>query len=544
MSATTVTVWPMDTDRATAQSPDTSPNLPGVVTGRAASIALAVVLAASFMDLLDATIVTVAAPAITTDLGAGPSQLQWVLAAYILALGCGLISGGRIGDTYGRRRMFLASLAAFALTSALCALAASPELLIAARAAQGLAAGLMVPAVFGILRSCFAPADMAKAFGAYGAVQGLAAVAGPLLGGFLVDANLFGLGWRTIFWVNVPVAVLALMVGLRVLPETTERAFTRLDLAGAGLAAAAVLLLLGPLVQGRDWGWPWWGFAIIAAGVMLLPAFLAHERAVAGRGGQPVLDPALLRLRSFTAGLAVATVFFGAIGAFFLTLSMYLQAGTGRSAWQTGVVILPYALGSILTSGLGVALAARAGRALLITGALTLAASQALLWLVVRGGDDPGYWSLAVPLLVGGLGLGLAAPILVNVVLAGVPGRDAGAAGGGAVHRHPAGRGRRHSRARHRLLHRPQQPRKHEVSTPHVQKRVRRRVAPGDGSVPGGSGPHARPAPGDRPTGACRDPRRRVKPHFPRCTALGVGWVPRGPKRSRPLSHGLVTVAS
>lgn len=420
----------MDTDRATAHPASASLRPPGVVAGRVASIALLVVLAASFMDLLDATIVTVAAPAITTDLGAGPSQLQWVLAAYILALGCGLITGGRIGDTYGRRRVFLASLAAFALTSALCALAANPELLIAARVAQGLAAGLMVPAVFGIIRSCFAPADMAKAFGAYGAVQGLAAVAGPLLGGFLVDADLFGLGWRTIFWVNVPVAVLALLLGRRVLPETTDRAPARLDLAGAGLATAAVLLLLGPLVQGRDWGWPWWGFAIIAAGMVLLLCFLAHERAVVGRGGQPVLDPALLRLRSFTAGLAVSTVFFGAIGAFFLTLSIYLQAGTGRSAWQTGVVMLPYALGSILTSGLGVALAARAGRALLIAGSLTLALSQALLWLVVRGGDDPGYWSLAVTLLVGGLGLGLAAPILVNVVLAGVPGRDASAAGG------------------------------------------------------------------------------------------------------------------
>jgi MFS family permease len=168
----------------------------------------------------------------------------------------------------------------------------------------------------------------------------------------------------------------------------------------------------------------------MAAGGLLLAGFLAYERSVARRRGQPVLDPGLLRVRSFSAGLVASLFFFGAIGAFFLTLSIYLQAGTGRTAWQTGLVMLPYAIGSILTSGFGIALAARAGRVLLVSGSLTLAASQALVWFAVRDGQDPGYWMLAAALFVGGLGLGLAAPILVNVVLAGIPGRDAGAAGG------------------------------------------------------------------------------------------------------------------
>jgi len=246
----------------------------------------------------------------------------------------------------------------------------------------------------------------------------------------LVDADLFGLGWRCIFWVNVPIAAVALLLGRRVLPESRSQSRTPLDVVGAVLSSVAVLLVLLPLVQGRDWGWPWWGFALMAAGVLLLGGFGVYEHSVARRGGQPVLDPSLLRVRSFSAGLSVAVLFFGAIGAFFLTLSIYLQAGTGRSAWQTALVILPYAIGSILTSGLGVALAAKAGRALLVTGSLVLAASQALLWAVVHGGADPGYWMLALALFIGGLGLGLAAPILVNVVLAGVPGRDAGAAGG------------------------------------------------------------------------------------------------------------------
>ncbi|WP_345576251.1 MFS transporter [Nonomuraea rosea] len=388
------------------------------------------VLFASFMDLLDATIVTVAAPAIAAELHASEAQLQWMLAGYVLALGSGLIIGGRIGDDYGRRRMFLASLAAFAVASAACALATGPSMLIGTRVLQGLAGGLMVPQVFGIIRSSFPPAGMAKAFGAYGAVQGLAAVAGPLMGGFLVDADLFGLGWRTIFWVNVPIAAVALVLGSRVLPESTSRHRAVPDVVGAVLLTLGVVLVLLPLVQGRDWGWPWWGFALMAAGVLLLGGFLAYERSVARRGGQPVLDPALLRVRSFGAGLLASVFFFGAIGAFFLTLSIYLQAGTGRTAWQTGLVILPYAIGSILTSGLGVAMAAKAGRSLLVSGSLALAASQALLWFIVRDGQNPGYWMLAPALFIGGLGLGLAAPILVNVVLAGIPGKDAGAAGG------------------------------------------------------------------------------------------------------------------
>lgn len=400
------------------------------MAGRRASAALLVVLFASFMDLLDVTILTVAAPDIARDLGAGEAHLQWMLAAYTLALGAGLITGGRIGDDHGRRRVFLVSLTCFALASAACALAPTAQWLIALRAVQGLAGGFMVPQVFGIIRSSFAPAEVARAFGAYGAVQGMASVAGPLLGGALVDANLWGLGWRTIFWINVPVAVVAIALGLRVLPESTARQRARLDVVGAVWSAAAIVAILLPLVQGRDWGWPWWGWVLLAAGVVALGGFVAYERALSARGGQPVFEPSLLSIRPFTAGLAAAALFFGAIAPFFLVLSIYLQVGTGRSAWDTGLVMLPYALASMITSGAGVALAAKAGRALLVIGAVTIAASHGLLWWFLRDGGEPGTWALATALFVGGLGLGLGAPILVNVVLAGVPGRHAGAAGG------------------------------------------------------------------------------------------------------------------
>ncbi|MEV5599179.1 MFS transporter [Streptomyces sp. NPDC052496] len=400
------------------------------VSGSSAVVALVVVLIASFMELLDATIITVAAPAIAEGLGAGAATLQWTVAGYTLALGAGLITGGRVGDQFGRRRVFLIGLAAFAVTSAACALAPDPVVLVVTRVAQGLAGGLMVPQVFGIIRSSFAPAVRAKAFGAYGAVLGLASVAGPLLGGLLVDADVFGLGWRTIFWVNVPVAAAGLVLGLRFLPESNAAGRARLDLPGAALAALAAVCVLLPLVQGREWGWPWWGFVLLALSVPVTALFLRRERRLVARGGQPVLDPGLLRVRAFSSGLAASALFFGAIGSFFLLLSLYLQYGTGRSALEAGAVILPYAVGSTLTSGAGVQLAARAGRRLLVTGSLILAASQLLLLFVVRGGAEPAYWQLALPLFVGGLGLGLTSPSLVNVVLAGVPARDAGAAGG------------------------------------------------------------------------------------------------------------------
>jgi predicted MFS family arabinose efflux permease len=203
-----------------------------------------------------------------------------------------------------------------------------------------------------------------------------------------------------------------------------------LDLFGAILAAAAAVLLLLPLVQGRDWGWPWWGFALLSLSVVTAALFIVGEQRLAARGGQPILNPDLLRVRSFISGLSASLLFFGSIGSFFLLLALYLQLGTGRSALETGLVILPYAIGSIITSGIGVQLAARAGRFLLVTGALVLAASQTLLLIIVRDSADPSYWALALPLLLCGLGLGLTAPSLVDLVLAGVPAKDAGAASG------------------------------------------------------------------------------------------------------------------
>ena len=400
------------------------------VSQKKSTLPLLVVLFVSFIDLVDATIVVVAAPAIEASIGATGAQLQWVVAAYTLALGAGLITGGRLGDSYGRKRIFLIGLTAFGITSALCALAPNPEGLIAFRAAQGLAAGIMVPQVFGIIRGSFDPAQRAKAFGAYGAVQGLAAVAGPLLGGFLISINLFGLDWRSIFWINVPICVVAFIVGVWVLPESRSDRRAPFDFVGAVLAAAGVLLLLLPFIQSTAWGWGALSWGLLVAAVIVLGVFVGYERRITRRGGEPIFDPGLLKIRSFSAGLIASVLFFSGIGSLFLMLSVYLQDAAGRTALETGLVMLPYAIGSMITSGIGVALAAKAGRALLVTGSLTVAASYIALWAVVKDGTDPGYWLLAVALFIGGLGLGLVVPILVNVILAHVPGPQAGAAGG------------------------------------------------------------------------------------------------------------------
>ncbi|GAA1657631.1 hypothetical protein GCM10009806_28060 [Microbacterium flavum] len=372
----------------------------------------------------------VAAPAIEASTGASRAQLQWVVAAYTLALGAGLITGGRLGDSYGRKRIFLLGLAAFAVTSALCALAGTPEALIGFRAAQGLAAGIMVPQVFGIIRGSFAPEQRAKAFGAYGAVQGLASVAGPLLGGLLVIANLFGMEWRSIFWINVPICVIAFIIGIRVLPESRSDRRSAFDIIGAVLAAAGIVLLLLPLIQSTSWGWEAPSWALLGAAVVVLAVFVLYERRLLARGGDPVFDPTLIKSRSFSAGLIASVLFFSGIGSLFLMLSVYLQDGAGRTALETGLTILPYAIGSLITSGIGVAFAARAGRLLLVAGSLVVALSYVALWAAVNTGEDPGYWPLAGGLFLGGLGLGLVVPILVNVILAGVPGQHAGAAGG------------------------------------------------------------------------------------------------------------------
>jgi EmrB/QacA subfamily drug resistance transporter len=394
-------------------------------------VGLAVVLTAGFMQLVDISIVNVAIPSIQRDLDATYSQIQWVLAGYQLAFAVMLITGGRLGDIFGRKRLFMIGMAGFTLASALCGLAQSPGMLIGSRVLQGLMGAVMFPQILSVIQVTFPPKERASAFGLFGATIGLATITGPLVGGLLIQADLFGLQWRPIFLVNVPIGVLALAAAARYLIESRAPRALRLDPIGVTIVTAGLLLFVYPLVQGRDLDWPLWTFLSMAAAVPVLVLFGVYERHKKRLDGSPLIDLDLFRQRSFVPGLAVAGIFFMGIPAFFLTFSLWLQIGLGFTALHAGLTGIPFAVGSALASAASVRLAPALGRRILSVGSLLLVAGMAtLIWTVDRYGGAIHSWQLIPALLVCGLGLGSVVAPLVNVVLAGIRGQDAGAASG------------------------------------------------------------------------------------------------------------------
>ncbi len=398
-------------------------------------LALLVLLLAGFMDLLDTTIVNIALPDIGRTLHASSAALQWIVLGYTLAFGMLLVVGGRLGDLFGRRQVFALGVVGFTLASALCGLASSADVLVIARLLQGSAAALMVPQVLSIIQVSFSSSERAKALGAYGAVNGLAAVAGPLLGGWFTSADWHGLSWRPIFLINVPVGALTLLLTFLLIRETRAARVTRLDLPGMALLTLGLLALLGPLVQGRELGWPLWSILLPLASLLLLAAFVWWERRQERLGGDPLLPPSLFRQRAFTAGLLVNLVFAAGVASLFLVLAVTLQSGLGFTPWQASLVIVPFSLAVAVGSGLSVVLG-RFGRLPLQLGTLLLAAGALGLLLVLNTfGADLNAWRLTLPLATCGLGMGLVIAPLLDVILSGVPGESAGAASGvlGAV---------------------------------------------------------------------------------------------------------------
>ena len=394
--------------------------------------ALIVALLAVFMDLVDITIVLIAAPSIQADLGTGYSSIQWVIAAYSLALGLGLITGGRLGDIVGRKRMFLTGVAGFTIASALCALAPSAGMLIGTRVLQGAAAAMMVPQVLAMIQVSFPPEERAKAFGVYGAVNGLAAAAAPIVGGLLVGNDVFGLDWRSVFWVNVPIGLFALIAGAAWIRESHAERRPRLDLPGVVLVTGALLLLLYPLIQGAELDWPGWVWLMMAGSVPAFGCFAWYQaRRVRGRGGDPLVPLSLFGSRSFAAGLIAVLVMFSAISAFFMVLTIQLQNGHGFSALTVGLTFMAWPIGLAATAGMAVRYAAVIGRRLVSIGAVLLTAAMVGLIATIHwAGADLSGWHLAPALLAGGIGFGMVAPILVDMVLATVPRHSAGAASG------------------------------------------------------------------------------------------------------------------
>ncbi|HEV8648395.1 MAG TPA: MFS transporter [Actinomycetes bacterium] len=394
-------------------------------------VALAVVLIAGFMQLVDISIVNVAIPSIQRDLDATYSQIQWVLAGYQLAFAVTLITGGRLGDIFGRKRMFMLGMTGFTLASALCGLAQNPGMLIGSRLLQGLMGAVMFPQILAVIQVTFPPRERAAALGSFGATIGLATITGPLVGGLLIEADLLGLGWRPIFLVNVPIGIAALVAATRFLHESRSPQALRLDLVGVGIVSAGLLLLVYPLVQGRDLDWPAWTFLSMAAAVPVLAAFAVWERRKKAADGSPLVEPALFRQRAFVAGLLVAGIFFMGIPAFFLTFTLWLQIGLGFTALHAGLTGIPFAVGSALASAASARLAPRLGRRILSLGTLLLAAGMAgLSWTVDRYGGGVDSWQLIPALAVCGLGLGCVIAPLVNIVLDGIRGQDAGSASG------------------------------------------------------------------------------------------------------------------
>lgn len=401
-------------------------------TSRRAWLALSVLLAGMFMSLLDTTIVNVALPTIRTSLDASEATLSWIISGYALAFGLALIPAGRLGDRFGHKWVFVAGLAIFTAASVWCGLAPDSVHLVLARVVQGLGGGIFFPPVQAFVQLLFEPRKRGAAFGIMGAVIGVSSALGPIVGGLIIAALGDETGWRWIFAVNVPIGVLAIIAALLILPAGAEGRRHSADLVGLGLLAASLVALLVPLIEGQQEGWPLWTFVSLGGAVVLLVLFALWERGVAARGGEPLVPPRLFAHPSFTGGAILALVFFAAFTSIFFTISLLWQAGLGRTALESGLVSVPFAVGNIIGASQSDRLAQRLGRAVLVLGnaLLSLGLIAVFLVLVIVPTADLTNWHLLGPLLIAGFGAGLFIAPNVRFIVATVDRPDAGAASG------------------------------------------------------------------------------------------------------------------
>jgi len=378
----------------------------------------AVLLVGAFLPPLDFFIVNVALPSIQGDLGATSSTEQMVISSYAALYAVTLITGGRLGDLYGRKRVFFLGLAGFAGASLLCGLAPSPWVLVSGRALQGVTAAIMAPQALASVQAIFPEADKPLALGLYGATFGLASVIGQALGGILISLDLFGLGWRAVFLINLPVAILVVLFGLPLLKTVREQRKGKLDPGGMALSMLALALLIVPLTEGREAGWPWWAWLSLAAAPVAARWFWLHERRLGRAGGAPLVDPQVLRAPGLGRALLLALSFYS-IGCFFLLFSVYLQNALHTSALDAGLVFLPFGAGFLLgplMTPYGRRIAGNwvnpIGMGFETIGFLGLA------WLVgaTPAGRHPAGGPLAVLLFLIGLGQGLGLPTLMRMI--------------------------------------------------------------------------------------------------------------------------------
>ncbi|WP_228554158.1 MFS transporter [Catenulispora pinisilvae] len=400
-------------------------------TARAQNLTLLVLLAGIFMTTLDIFIVNVAIPATQRDLHASPAAIQWIVAGYGLTVAAGVITAGRLGDMFGRRRMYALGMALFTAASAACGMAPTPDVLIASRIVQGVGAALLSPQTLAIIGTAFEGAKRVRAFTAYALAMGLAAVFGQLIGGVLIDMNFAGLGWRSCFLINVPVGALALTLVPRAVPESKAEARTRLDLPGVALVSAALVATVLPLIQGQSQGWPLWTWLSFGAALVLFGVFGWHQGRLAATQKSPLVDPALFRTKGFTRGIIAQIVFWMGQGSFFLVFALYLQLGRGLDALHAGLVFTAIGLGYLLTSMVAQKLAARLGRQTAAVGTALMAVS--LLDLIVTihltGTHGSLLWMLPA-LAADGAGMGLAIGPLAAGAMGRVAPHHTGAASG------------------------------------------------------------------------------------------------------------------
>ncbi len=402
--------------RPVASRPGTAPGLGPLL----------VVLAGTFVTFLDFFIVNVALPAIHADLHADSVAVSLVVAGYGVTFAAGMITGGRLGDLYGRRRMFTIGLALFTVMSAACGLAPNATALVVARALQGAAGAMLTPQVLAILGTTYEGPRRDRAFAAYGFAMGIAGVLGQLLGGALIQADLAGLGWRTIFLINVPVGLVALPLVRRIVPES-RGSVARLDVVGTLLATGAIGALVVPLVEGREHGWPLWSWLLLASAPAFGGVFVAHQAARARRGSAALVDLTLFRSRTFAVG-SLAGMAFGLVpSAFFFVLALYLQQGRGYSALFSGVVFAAVGVGYFAALLVAAPLAARLRHQVLAVGAVLAAAGTLALAMAAHAGSA---WALVPGLALVGFGIGAVLVPLSSTVLAGVDQRLAGSAAG------------------------------------------------------------------------------------------------------------------
>lgn len=412
-----------DATRSRAFQPPTVP--------RSAWNALVVLMAGMFMALLDTTIVNVALPTIQVSLEASEATLSWIISGYALAFGIALIPAGRIGDRVGHKWVFFTGLLLFTVASLFCGLAQDSLQLVVARVVQGLAGGIFVPAVTAFIQLLFPAQVRGKAFAIMGSVIGVSTALGPILGGLIIEAFGDENGWRLVFWVNLPIGVVALIAAAKVLPAgAAGKAKDGYDFVGLLLLTAGLIALLVPLIEGQDKGWPAWTFVTLAAGVLLIVAFAFWEKRI--EDDNPMVPPHLFSHPAFTGGTILALVYFAAFTSIFFTISLLWQAGLGHTALESGIVAVPFALGSILGASQSNRLSKRLGRTVLVVGTAMVAVGLVSTWVVLRFVDaaDLVHWDLLVPLLVAGIGSGLFIAPNAQFIVATVNRSEAGAASG------------------------------------------------------------------------------------------------------------------